>query len=400
LGRVASMAWEREKWLQEYAAGERISAIAERHQVSRKTVHKWIGRYEEFGVEGLAELSRAPLHHPQAVEEVWRERVVAARQQHPRWGAGKLAWLLEQEHGEATPSASTIGRLVRESGLSRGRQRVGRAHGAGSLYDGQQPNDVWAIDFKGWCRTGDGKRCEPLTISDYATRYLLCCQGLVSTRTELVRPVLERVFGEYGLPERMRSDNGAPFASVGGCGLTELSAWWIELGMECERIDPGCPQQNGRHERMHRTLQEAAMQPPASTGRQQQRRLEDFRKEYNEQRPHQALGQQVPAALYRRSTREYRRRIAEPDYGAGWQVRVIDGGRAKWWSQRLFVSHALNGKQVGFEPFQEGLWKVWFYRHWLGMWNEKSRRLYRPYEWDREANCAAAQTLRAHQQDA
>src|SRR5579864_2574978 len=213
------MTWERETWLEEYVAGERISEIAVRHKVSRKTLYKWIERYETGGLEGLTELSRAPQKHPQAVDPVWRERVLAARQQHPRWGAGKLRWLLEQQHRQGMPSASTIGRLLRESGLSQRRPRVARAHGTGRLYEARQANQVWAVDFKGWCRTGDGKHCEPLTISDYATRYLLCCQGLESTRTELVRPVMERVFCQYGLPERIRSDNGAPFASKGECGL-------------------------------------------------------------------------------------------------------------------------------------------------------------------------------------
>jgi len=377
------MSWERETWLERYRAGERVSEIAAAHQVSRKTLYKWIERYEEWGAEGLRELSRAPHQHPQAVEAVWRERVQAARQQHPRWGAGKLRWLLEQEH-EGVPSVSTMGRLLRENGLTASRRRVARAHGSGNLQKAQQPNQVWAVDFKGWCRTGDGRRCEPLTISDYATRYLLCRQGLESTRTELVRPVMERVFRQYGLPERIRSDNGAPFASQGECGLTELAVWWLELGILWERIDPGRPQQNGRHERLHRTLQEETMQPPASTWRLQQRRLESFRVHYNEQRPHEALGQQLPATFYRRAGRDYPRTHPEPEYGSGWPVRKIDGGRAKWLSERIFVSHALNGRCIGFEPVAEGLWRVWFYRQWLGMWDEKLGRMYRPYQWQRE----------------
>jgi len=195
---------------------------------------------------------------------------------------------------------------------------------------------------------------------------------------------MERVFREYGIPERIRSDNGAPFASNGECGLTDLAVWWVELGIHWERIEPGHPQQNGRHERMHRTLKEATMQPPASSWRQQQLRFEEFRKEYNEQRPHEALGQQPPAALYRRAARDYPRSMAEPPYGLGWVVRRVDGGRIRWFSQRVFVSHALNGKVIGFEPSADGLWRVWFYRHWLGMWDETTRTFYRPSAWDRE----------------
>jgi transposase InsO family protein len=378
------MEWEREAWIEEYEAGESISAISERYQISRKALHKWLNRYEAFGREGLRDLSRAPQHHPQAVQPIWRERVQAARQEHPRWGAEKLRWSLEQRYQQGVPSISTIGRVLREHGLSRSRRTHTRAHGTGALYEGTEANQVWAVDFKGWCRTGDGKRCEPLTMTDYATRYLLCCQGLESTRTELVRPVMERVFREYGVPERIRSDNGAPFASSGECGLTELAVWWVELGIQWERIEPGRPQQNGRHERMHRTLEEATMKPPASTGRQQQIRFQEFRQEYNEERPHEALGQQPPAALYRRAVRDYPPSIAEPSYGSEWMVRRVDGGRVRWFSQRIFVSHALNGKTIGFEPSAGGLWRVWFHRHWLGMWDETTRCFHPRQAWDRE----------------
>jgi putative transposase len=375
------MEWERQTWMEEYEAGERISEIAQQYGVSRRTIHKWIERWQQYGQQGLEDLSRAPHQHPQAVEEVWKERVRSARQQHPRWGAPKLAWLLKQgRQGEEVPSISTIGRVLRESGLSRGRRAKPRTPGTGELQEAEQPNQVWAIDFKGWCRTGDGARCEPLTISDQASRYLLCCQGLTSTRTELVRPVMERVFERYGVPARMRSDNGAPFASVGECGLTELSVWWMELGVECERIQPGHPQQNGRHERMHRTLKEATMEPPAATFRQQQRRFDEFREEYNQARPHEALGQRVPASLYVPAAVAYSRKITEPEYPSHWPVRKVDGGQMRWMSQRIFVSHALTGKTLGWEPVGEGAWKVWFYRHWLGTWEEAGKRFWRPAE--------------------
>lgn len=321
------MEWEREEWMEEYRRGEKITEISRRHGISRKALYKWIERYEADGRVGLEDASRVPRQHSQAVSELWRERIRGARQTHLRWGAPKIAWLLGQHYKEQAPSVSTIGRALRDSGLSQPRRRA-RKQGTGDLQQAEHANHVWAIDFKGWCRTGDGVRCEPLTVSDQVTRYLLCCQGLPSTRTELVRPVMERVFQEYGLPERLRSDNGAPFASTGACGLTELSVWWIELGIHIERIDPGHPQQNGRHERMHRTLQEATMDPPAATARQQQRRMDAFRREYNEQRPHQALGQQVPAALYGSSPRGYSGFLREPSYAAGWAVRkVFDGGQ-------------------------------------------------------------------------
>jgi len=302
--------------------------------------------------------------------------------QHPRWGARKLAWKLEQEHGtEITPSSSTIGRLLHEMGLS-ARKPSWRAKGSGPLGPAEQPNEVWAIDFKGWCRTGDGKRCEPLTVTDHASRYLLCCQALESIRTELARPVLERTFRQYGLPHRMRSDNGPPFGSNGACGLTALSVWWIELGLVCERIQPGHPQQNGRHERMHRTLQEETMQSPAASLRKQQARFDAFQREYNEQRPHEALGQVAPATVYTPAARSYPQRITQPEYPRGWQVRkVCNGGQVGWAGvrRRWFLSHALTGKYVGLEPLSdEQHWRVWFYNQWLGLWDARRWRLWRP----------------------
>lgn len=379
------MVWERELWIEEYEAGASIAEIGRQHQISRKALHKWIRRYQEYGTEGLRELSRAPQEHPQAISDLWRERIRGARMEHGRWGALKLRWLLEQRHGRAeVPSASTIGRVLRESGLSGGQRREARGHGSGRLHQAEQPNEVWGIDFKGWCRTGDGNRCEPLTISDQVARYILCCQGLSTTRTEVVRAVVERVFQEYGLPDRMRNDNGPPFASIGECGLTELSVWWIELGIVCERIEPGHPQQNGRHERMHRSLQEATMMVPAATMRAQQKRFDAFCREFNHQRPHQALGQQVPAAVYRSSSRRYPPRPPEPDYPAPWPVRKIsEGGQVKWAGERWFVSHALTGKAVALEPVGTGLWRMWFYQHWLGMWDQTQRRFWRPRHWER-----------------
>lgn len=381
------MEWEREEWIGEYQNGETIAEISRRHGISRKALYKWISRYEGGG--GLADQSRAPREHPQAVSEIWRERIRGLRVEHGRWGAPKLACVLEQRHGE-TPSVSTIGRVLRESGLSRPKRRI-RAHGTGRFAAAEEANQTWAIDFKGWCRTRDGARCEPLTLTDQATRYLLCCQGLSSTRTEVVRPVLERVFLEYGLPERIRSDNGAPFASKGSSGLTELSVWWIECGIALERIDPGHPQQNGRHERMHRTLAEATMQPPASTMRAQQKRMDAFRREFNDQRPHQALGQKTPASVYVPSERVYSGRPSEPEYPEDWPQRSVSDGAFRWHTERPFLSHTLTGKRVALEPVQDGLWKIWFYRHWMAMWDEVQRKLWRPQAWTkREAVLAAS----------
>lgn len=374
---------ERSKWVREYLDGASITEISQRHHVSRKSIYKWLERHEAYGEEGLRELSRAP-HSCPATSELWCERIRAARHEHPQWGAPKLVWRLEQKYPHpAVPSISTVGRVLRESGLSRPRRRV-RAHGTGALQEAEESNQCWAIDFKGWRRTGDGAHCEPLTLSDQATRYLLCCQALPSTASPRVEAVLRRVFAEYGLPQRIRSDNGSPFASRGECGLTRLSVWWTELGIAVERIAPGHPQQNGKHERMHRTLHEATMEPLARTLRQQQRRFDHFRLEYNEQRPHQALGQRTPASLYQPSLRPLPARIAEPDYRDWPQRRVCDGGKITWRPHCIFVSHALAGKVIGFEPLQDGVWRAWFYGLWLGVWEERAGRWWRPRAWTKQ----------------
>lgn len=254
---------------------------------------------------------------------------------------------------------------------------------------------MWCIDFKGWRITGDGKRCQPLTVTDQCSRYLLCCQALESIRSEPVQPVLERVFRDYGLPKRMRSDNGPPFGDHGPCGLTGLAVWWIELGIECERIEPGRPQQNGRHERMHRTLEEATFRPPASTLRKQQKRFDAFRAEYNHERPHQALQQQVPASRYELSGRAYPRRIPEPGYPFVWpRRRVGDRGRVSWLGETPFISHALSGKTLGFEPVDEGLWRAWFYQHWLGLLDDRRKRLRRPHECEADEHRPRAESTR------
>ena len=209
------MEWEREQWVRDYQAGASVSEIAETYRISRKAVYKWLARYEAYGAEGLRDLSRAPVRQPTAVSELWCERIRAARQLYARWGAPKLWCHLKKKYPEEPrPSVSSIGRVLRESGLSRPKRRT-RAHGTGPMAEAEQANQSWAIDFKGWCRTGDGARCEPLTITDQATRYLLCCQALPSTREEPVRERMRRVFLEYGMPERIRSDNGSPFASRG-----------------------------------------------------------------------------------------------------------------------------------------------------------------------------------------
>ena len=300
-------------------------------------------------------------------------------------GARKIvAHLQQQSPGQAWPAVSTVGELLKQHGLTIARTRRRRTVCAGTpLTQADEANRVWSIDFKGWFRTGDGKRCEPLTLTDNYSRYLLRCQGLREASTVQVKPVLEAAFREYGLPERVRSDNGAPFASIGVSALTALSVWWIRLGILPERIQPGQPQQNGRHERMHRTLKQQTAAPPAATLRAQQKRFDCFRREYNEERPHEALGQQPPARYFAPSPRAYPPRLPEPEYPAEWRKhRICSGGKFRCSSDSLlFVSHALVGETIALEPIDERYARLWFGTYYLGVFDKVKPCLYSPAQW-------------------
>jgi len=240
-------------------------------------------------------------------------------------------------------------------------------------------NAVWCADYKGWFRTRDGTRIDPLTITDAYSRYLFRCQALDAADYAHSKPVFEAAFREYGLPERMRTDNGAPFGSNGESGLTGLSVWWIKLGIVPERIEPGKPQQNGRHERMHRTLKQETATPPARSRRKQQERFDDFRREYNEERPHAALEQKPPATYYQASPRAYPERIGEVEYPADWEVRRIAGaGQIRWSGEYVFVSHALQGERVGLEQIDDEHWRVWFSFYQIGVLDAAKMAIRRP----------------------
>jgi transposase InsO family protein len=305
---------------------------------------------------------------------------LALRRSRPSWGPKKLrAYLMAQQPGLVWPAASTIGDLLQREGLVEGRRRDRRLEGAARqpFAEAKDPNDVWCIDFKGWFRTQDGQRCDPLTVSDATSRYLLSCQ-IVAPTTKGVAPVCERLFREHGLPRALRMDNGPPFASGGAGGLTQLAVSWIKLGIRLERIDPGCPQQNGRHERMHRTLKAETSKPPAATAPEQQARFDSFRRIFNEERPHEALGQVTPASCYKPAERPYPDRIEEPWYDADHQVRrVRTDGSIRWGGDFIFVSEALVGEPVGLAEREDGSWAVQFADLPLGLLDAKAKFFYR-----------------------
>jgi transposase InsO family protein len=361
-----------------------FAEICRQFGVSRKTGYKWQERYEEEGWEGLRDQSRAAHHHPNEVRKEVERAVVKARGAHPTWGPVKLrGWLERKEPKIRWPAESTIGEILQRKGLVVARRRRGKAKpNAEPLSEAVEPNDIWCADYKGWFRCGDGTRCDPLTITDASSRFLLRCQVVPQLDYVSARPVFESAFREYGLPVRIRSDNGTPFASVGIGGISRLSIWWIRNGILPERIRPGRPQQNGRHERMHRTLKQDTARPPKATLKLQQRAFHAFRREFNEERPHEALGQKRPAELFRRSKKEYTGKVEEFTYANGWEVRKIGrGGNLCWAQRRAFISHVLTGEWVGMEPIGDGVWKLWFRDYALGVFSErdgKARSLPRP----------------------
>ena len=356
-----------------------VVELAERYGVSRKTANKWIGRYRAEGPAGLASRSSAPVRHGRATSASLAEAIIQQKEARPSWGPLKIIARLEALYpDEAWPAPSTAGEILKRAGLTRPRRRRHRAPPTlGPLTRAERPNHLWAVDHKGWVRLGDGRRCEPLTLTDSFSRFLIGLEASQSTREEEARPVFERAFAAYGLPEAIRSDNGPPFASTGVTGLTALSVWWARLGIRHERIAPGHPQQNGRHERFHLTLKEA-MEPTAPDLATQADRFEAFRSDYNTQRPHQALGQTPPARHYEPSPRPMPERLDEPDYPKQADIRrVRSNGEIKWNGATLFVSSALIGELVAIEETPAGDLLMRFYNTPIGVIDTRQKRLRR-----------------------
>jgi putative transposase len=340
-----------------------VTQLAEHFGISRKTVYKWLRRFADEGASGMSERSRAPHRCPRATPDEVALAVVRAKEAHPTWGPAKLAPGPDEapEIAMAWPAVSTRGRILSRQGLVTRRKRPRRSTPwLGPFLGADSPNNVWGVDFKGWIRTGDGIRCDPLTVSDACTRMLLGCEILPKADYAHVRPVFERIFREYGLPLAVRTDNGPPFASVGAGGLSPLSVWWVKLGIIPERIEPGHPEQNGRQERLHRTLKQETMKPPASTPQAQQKKCDDFLLIYNWERPHEALGQVPPASLYVPSPRPYPERLVDIEYPPLTEARrVRSNGQIKWCGELVFVSESLIGELVGITEDREG-WLVSF----------------------------------------
>jgi len=355
---------EKLRFLFEYELGERtMSELCQRYEIARETGYVWLRRYRHAGVAGLVEHSRAAHGHGNQTPEDLEQMVLELRQAHMRWGPRKLQWVLKRdEPGRRWPAASTIGTLLKRAGLVVARKKRWRtAPYSEPLAHAEEANRVWCADFKGWFRTADGQRIDPLTISDAHSRYLLRCQAVEKTDTARVQAIFEAAFREYGMPQAIRTDNGAPFASRAVAGLSRLAVWWIKLGIVPERIAAGHPEQNGRHERMHRTLKQETAQPPAANRREQQRTLDRFRQQYNEVRPHEALEMQTPAAIYQPSARPFPASLPEPDYPKDMLVRSVrPHGHFRWKKYDVFLSEILWGERVGLWPEDDRWFTIYF----------------------------------------
>jgi len=355
-----------------------ITELSGSYGVSRKTIYKWIDRYHQKGIAGLMELSREPDCHPNATPIEKVEAVLALKRQKLKWGPRKILAKLRNDYPEMTwPADSTGNNILKKYGLVQPRRRRHRTPPyVAPFVNCNQSNAVWSADYKGHFRMGNKQKCYPLTISDNYSRCLLGCWGLTRPNFEQTRPWFELAFLRNGLPSAIRTDNGQPFASRSVGGLSRLSVWFVKLGIIPERIDLGCPEQNGRHERMHRTLKESTAKPPKKDLEEQQQSFNDFIEEYNNERPHEALGQKPPASVYRPSSRSYPAKLPKVEYDAGTVVRyVTNRGCIKWKGLLIFLSEALKGEYVALKQIDNHLWQVRFSFHPLGLFDEKARKI-------------------------
>src|SRR3989338_4248703 len=358
---------ERMRFISRLIDGERMVDLCMEFGISRKTGNKFWDRYKRFGPIGLEDGSRRPLSIPHRTTDEIERLVLNLRTMRPTWGPKKLkVKLVELHSGVKFPAASTIGDILDRHGLTRSRKKKRERFYPTALTNSSNPNDLWCVDFKGHFRLGNAAYCYPLTVTDHCSRYLLGCESLENNSTPGARASFESIFDKFGLPDAIRSDNGAPFASLGIFGLSRLSVWWVRLGIRIEHIEPGCPEQNGRHERMHLTLKEETTRPPARNHLQQQERFDEFGRVFNNERPHEALEMKTPATLYRPSTKKLS--DAPLEYSTHDTAKlVMKGGCIKLWKQKMaFIGRAFEGEKVGLRQLNPDYWLVRFASFDLG----------------------------------
>ena len=346
-----------------------ITDLSDKYGVSRKTIYKWIDRYKEKGISGLEEESRASATHPNMTEPDIIDWIVEYKLQHKTWGPKKIINCLKRKYPEEIwPAASTAGDWLKKKGLVKNLKPRKHVHEYQDYFvDCKKPNDVWSVDYKGQFFTKNKKVCYPLTVTDNYSRYLIACDALEGPRYIETRACFERIFREYGLPYAIRTDNGTPFAGMAIGGLSRLSIWWIQLGIIPERIKPGKPQQNGRHERMHRTLKGDAVNPAGLNLADQQKKFDFFRVEYNVERPHESIGMKRPVELFKISLRSYPDSIKPIEYSGDFKVRSVKpGGEISFNGSQYFISQLLYGDKVGLKEISDGLWQINYGLHRLG----------------------------------
>lgn len=355
-----------------------FTELCELFGVSRECGYKWVRRFATDGVDGLKDQSRAPKSCPHKVDDRVRELLLDARRKHPTWGPKKLLPWLERRHDVDLPSRSTASEILKRAGLSDTRRRRRRLEHPGKpTTTATTPNALWAADFKGEFLMRDGNYCYPLTVTDQYSRYVLACKALSSTKEVSVKRAFERLFREYGLPDAIRTDNGVPFATIALGRLSRLSVWWIKLGVRPELTQPSHPEQNGQHERMHKTLKAETTRPPGRDEKTQQRKFDRWRREFNEDRPHESLAMASPAALYVPSTRSFPKKIDHPTYPAHFEVRYVSRNNGIRWNRSwINVSATLREEYVGCEEIDDGVWNVWFGPLLLGRFDERELRIH------------------------
>jgi len=366
---------ERIKFIGRLLSGEKMAPLCREFGISRSTGYKIWKRYQEFGSPAVFDQSRAPHKHPNQTPFEIEQLIVRLKKDKPYWGAPKIRELISRHHASIKPPAiSTVHQILDRHDLVKKRRRRNKYRAIATyLSSPQEPNDLWCVDFKGEFKLSNKAYCYPLTISDFATRFLINCEALSSTREVTAFRTFEETFKEYGIPSAIRSDHGIPFACGNAAwGLTRLSVWWIRLGVKLERIEPGNPQQNGRHERMHRTLKQAAIHPATENFLQQQEKFYDFMREYNFERPHQALEMKCPGELYRKSKRLYR---GLPDItypGHDKTVLMTHCGRVCMNRLKVHISKAFANQPVGLRMVEDGVWEVSFMEYDLGYFDVES----------------------------
>jgi putative transposase len=368
---------ERLRFIARLLDGEQMAALCTEFGISRKTGYKIYDRYKDCGVHGLTDRSRRPYRHANQLPMAIEKGIVRLKREYPTWGAPKIRERLRRRYPEVQcPAISTVHAVLDRHGLVTRRRRR-RYHPEGTMLSRPtQPNDLWCADYKGEFMLADRRYCYPLTVTDFASRYLITCEALSTTQELYAFSVFERAFKDFGLPQAIRTDNGLPFSSAHALyGLSKLSVWWLRLGIQIERIQPGHPEQNGRHERMHLTLKTEATKPAAANFLQQQARFDIFIDRYNHERPHQALGMQVPGELYARSPRLYRT-LADLDYPFhDWTATVTTCGRICYNGRKINLSQVFAGQTVGVKQVSDQIWLVTFMQYDLGYFDDQTCRL-------------------------